>query len=315
MAGPSATDRLSFLRKLEKAEIHVHLEGSIVPETLLEIEPSLTLDEILAHYSYQDFQGFMQAYKWVNLFLTKPEHYALAVRRLGESLHRQGCVYAEVNISIGVLLWRNQPFEPFFDAIAGEAARSPIPLRFIFDAARQFGVEAADAVLRHAIEEQHRGVIAFGLGGDEARGPAAAFRPHFDQARAAGLRVLPHAGETTGPKTIWDSLAGGATRIGHGIRAIEDTALMAHLRDHDIPLEVCISSNVCTGSVASLREPPVRRLYDAGVPIVLNSDDPPMFHTTLLGEYDLAMREFGFTEAEMRLLAGNSLKYSFRNRA
>ncbi len=299
-----------FLRSLAKAELHVHLEGSITPETVLELEPSLTREEVLARYRYDNFPGFLDAYKWVNHFLRTPDDYALITRRLLRALAEQGVHYAEINLSIGVLLWRNQEFEPNFAAIAAAAADGPIPARFIFDAVRQFGLDPAWKVARLAAANRHRGVIGFGIGGDEARGPAHLFHEVFAFAREAGLHILPHAGESGGPESVWSALEGGAARIGHGIRAIEDPSLVKHLRDHRIPLEISISSNLCTGVVASLDQHPVRRLYDAGVPITLNTDDPPMFHTTLLNEYLIAHRHFGFSRDELRQLAQNSLNFA-----
>lgn len=298
-----------FLRSLPKGELHVHLEGSISPRTVVELDPSLTIDQVVARYQYTDFQGFLDTYKWVNHFLRTPDDFALITRRLIDSLAAQGVRYAELNLSVGVMLWRNQEFEPIFCAIEREAAAAPFPVRFIFDATRQFGLEPAWKVAHHAVERRHRNVIGFGIGGDEARGPARIFHETFAYVRENGLHVLPHAGESAGPESVWEALEGGALRIGHGIRSMEDPELVRHLRDHRIPLEVSISSNICTGVVAALKDHPVRRLYDAGVPITLNTDDPPMFHTTLLDEYALARREFGFADDDLRQLARNSLVF------
>lgn len=299
------------LRTLRKAELHLHLEGSVEPRTLLELEPDLTLDEVEERYRYENFHGFLAAFKWVNSFLTGPRQFAQITRRLLDSLAAQGVAYAEINVSAGVLLWRNLPLDEIFPAIAGAASEGPMPVRFIFDAVRQFGLEHVWATARQAVKHRGLGVVGFGVGGDEVNGPVEQFREVFDYARANGLRLAPHAGETAGPGSVWAALECGAERIGHGIRAMEDPVLVKHLRERDIPLEICISSNVRTGAVGSLREHPVRRLFDAGVPIVLNSDDPAMFHTTLVGEYELARREFGFGDEELRLLAENSLRYAF----
>jgi aminodeoxyfutalosine deaminase len=301
-----------LLRALPKAELHVHLEGSVEPETLVELDGSLTVDGVRKRYVYSDFRGFLDTYKWVNGYLRTPADYALITRRLLERLAREGVVHAEINISAGVILWKRQDVDAMFEAVAEEAARHPVSTLFIFDAVRQFGVEAAWAVARHAAKWAGHGVAAFGIGGDELAIPLSAFQEVFDFARSHGLRLVPHAGETGGPEEVREAVNCGAHRIGHGIAAAQDPAVMNLLRERDIPLEVCISSNLCTGVVEALGQHPVRRLWDAGVPIVLNSDDPPMFHTTLLDEYRIAAKHFGFTPNELSRLAEDSLRYSFR---
>ncbi len=296
-------------RKL--AELHVHLDGSVEPETLLEIDPSLTQEEIAARTAYTDFAGFLQSFVWVNKKLWKPEHYAIVARRLFERLASEGVVYAEVILSAGVVLWKQQAFEPIWKALFRESARSPIQVRWIFDAIRQFGVETAKPVFDLAAERASEGVVAIGLGGDEIRGPALPFADLFREARDHGLRLTCHAGEASGPQSVWDALAIGSERIGHGIRSIEDPKLVEHLAAKKIPLEICITSNLRTGAVASAAAHPVRRLYNAGVPVILNTDDPALFGCTLLSEYALAAREFGFTDAEIGQLARNSFRYAF----
>jgi len=305
-------ERVSPLASMKRAELHLHLEGSVAPETLREIDPSLTNEEIKEALHYSDFEGFIRSYVWVNRKLGGPADYALIARRLFEQLAAQGIGYAEVTVSAGVILWKEQDLGAVFDALAHEAARSPIPVRWILDATRQWGAEAAKPVFDFAAEHVGDGVVAIGLGGFEEQGPAAWYADLFREARGRGLRLTCHAGETTGPQAVWDALGIGAERIGHGIRAIEDARLCEELRRRDVPLEVCITSNVRTGAVASLREHPLRRLFDLGVPIVLNTDDPVLFDCTLEGEYGLARKEFGFTEEELAGLAGNSLRYAFR---
>jgi adenosine deaminase/aminodeoxyfutalosine deaminase len=168
-------------------------------------------------------------------------------------------------------------------------------------------------VAKLAAERVDRGVVAFGIGGSETRGPAEWFTDVFAFAREAGLHLTAHAGEGTGAQSIWAALELGAERIGHGIAAAGDAALMRHLRDRDIPLEVCITSNLVTGVVRRIEEHPVRQLFDAGVPIVLNTDDPAMFGCTLVGEYRLAAERFGFSEAELRGIAENGFRYGWRS--
>ncbi len=188
-------------------------------------------------------------------------------------------------------------------------------VRFIFDAVRQFGVEKGWEVARLAALSRERGVVGFGIGGDEARGPALEFREVFAWAREQGLHLAPHGGETTGPQSVWEALECGAERIGHGIGAIEDPVLVRHLTEWRIPLEICITSNLRTGAVASLREHPLRRLYEAGVRVTLNTDDPAMFGTTLEREYELAATDFGFTQRELIEVARNGFEFAFDEEA
>jgi aminodeoxyfutalosine deaminase len=296
---------------MNRAELHVHLEGSVEPETLLELDAALTREEIAAATSYSDFLGFLKSFVWVNKRLRTPADYGRVARRLFERLESEGVTYAEVTLSAGVILWKQQPFAPIYDALMRESARSPITVRWILDAIRQFGAETAQPVFELAAERVGDGVVAVGIGGDEERGPARWFADLYREARDKGLRLTCHAGETTGPASIWEALAIGAERIGHGIHAIEDPALVARLIEKDVPLEVCITSNVRTGAVASLAKHPVKRLWDAGVPIVLSTDDPALFGCTLASEYDLAARAFGFTAEQLAELARNSFRYAF----
>ncbi|MBI3470177.1 MAG: adenosine deaminase [Candidatus Solibacter usitatus] len=301
------------LAALAKAELHLHLEGSVEPETLRELAPELALEEIQARYRYSDFAGFIEGFKWVSGYLRSPEDYALITRRLLERLAGQNVAYAEITLAAGVALWKKQDLGAIYEAVqAAAAAASPsVEVKWIFDAVRHFGPEHAMEVARLAAERVEEGVVAFGIGGDEARGPAEWFAGAFRYARERGLRRVAHAGETVGPESVWAALGIGAERIGHGIRAAEDPALLRHLRERDIPLEVCISSNVATGAVPSLAAHPLRRIYDAGVPVILNSDDPAMFHTTLTREYEIARDVFGFSGTELLELAENGFRYKF----
>ena len=294
------------------AELHVHLEGSVEPETLREIDSTVTLEEISAATSYTDFAGFIQSYIWVNRHLQTPAHYAIAARRLFERLNSENVSYAEVTLSAGMMLWKGQDFAQIYEALQHPALRSPLEVRWILDAVRQFGAESAQPVFDLAAERVYDGVVAVGLGGFEAGAPASDFAGLFQQARDRGLHTVCHAGETTNAQNVWDALSIGAERIGHGIRAIEDPKLMEHLRQKNIPLEICISSNLRTGAVASLDQHPVRKLFDAGVPIILNTDDPALFNCTLSSEYALAQDHFGFSDQELEVIATNAFHFSFR---
>jgi aminodeoxyfutalosine deaminase len=300
-----------FLRDLPKAELHIHLEGSVEPETLYELDPSTSIEEYRALYHYTDFDSFLRAFGAVGKRLRAPEDYGLITRRLLERLEAQNVRYAEIMVAAGVVLWKQQDFAPIFECIHAAARESSVEVRWILDAVRQFGVEPAMQVASLAAERVNQGVVALGIGGSEERGPASWFTDVFAFARNAGLRLHAHAGESMGPESIWDALALGAERIGHGIAAVGDPALMRHLRDREIPLEICITSNLVTGVVKRIEDHPLRRLFDAGVPIVLNSDDPAMFRCSLTGEYRLAAEQFGFTEGELRQLAENAFRYAF----
>lgn len=300
-----------FLVEMPKAELHLHLEGSVEPETLHELDPTIPVEEFRALYRYEDFDAFLKAFGAIGKRLRSPEDYALITHRLLERLAAQNVRYAEIIIAAGVILWKCQEFAPIFDAIRDAAAGSPVEVRWILDAVRQFGVEPAQRVAELAAERRSDGVVALGIGGSEERGPAEWFTDVYAFARSAGLHLVAHAGESMGPESIWAALQLGAERIGHGIAAARDESLMRHLRERDIPLEICITSNLITGVVARLEEHPVRRLYDAGVPVVINTDDPAMFGCTLTGEYQLAARAFGFSEAELRGIAENGFRYRF----
>ncbi|HKD78308.1 MAG TPA: adenosine deaminase [Candidatus Angelobacter sp.] len=325
----------TFIQSLPKAELHLHLEGSIDPATLAELSrryhtplPTennrydatgsgdvLTEDDVRRLYSYKDFDGFLMAFKSVTERLREPEDYELITYRLMQKLRQQNVMHAEVYVSIGVIRWRGQPVEPLFEGMERGRERGQrdfgVSLLWIFDAVRHFGPEAAAEVFDLAARLRDRNVVAIGIGGDEARGPAEKFRDLYKKAADNGLRLTAHAGETTGPASVWGALNIGAERIGHGLAAAQDPELMEVMAEKQVPVEVCVSSNLRTGASPELKEHPVRKFFDQGLMVTLNTDDPAMFQTSLTKEYELAQQEFEFSDEHLRELARNSFEASF----
>jgi adenosine deaminase/aminodeoxyfutalosine deaminase len=316
----------SFIRRLPKAELHLHLEGTILPATLVELSarhdsPHLTLAEAEALYRFTDFTEFIECFKAITRRLKDPEDYELAAWRMMQRLHAQGIVHAEVYISVGVIyMWRNfdpRCFEPIFAALERARERAArefnLSLYWIFDAVRHFTVEEAERVFRKAAElrQYYPSIVGIGLGGDERRASSEPFRALYAQARADGLRLTNHAGETTGPEAIWDALAIGSERIGHALSAIQDENLLQELKARSAPLELNPTSNVRTGVCPCFAAHPLRPYFDRGLLVTLNSDDPALFGSDLANEFLLAHTEQGFTRDELRRLAANSIQASF----
>jgi len=313
----------SFIRRLPKAELHLHLEGTVTPETLVELSrrhdgAALDLDQARALYAYQDFTGFLLAFKAISEHLQTPDDYELIAWRMIERLAAQGVVHAEVYVSVGVVYyWRRCAFEPLFEGMERARLRAErelgITVYWIFDAVRHFGPEEAAKVFRKAAEMRldYPSIIGIGIGGDERRTGAEPFRDLYAEARGAGLRLTAHAGETTGPEAIWGALNIGAERVGHALSAIHDPELMETLAVRQVPLEICVTSNLKTACCLRPEDHPLRRYFDAGLMVTVNSDDPALFHSDLAQEYERAQQYYGFTEEHLRELAANSIEASF----
>jgi aminodeoxyfutalosine deaminase len=311
---------------LPKAELHVHLEGTMEPATVVALSKNHgdALDEssVAARYATRDFVAFIEAYKWVTSYLRAPADYALVARRMCEQMLAQNVIYAEVTLSVGVMLLRKQDVEANYCAIREAAApyqARGLRLQWIFDAVRQFGTAAAHDVAQCAVRLRDAGVVAFGMGGDELSRPAAEFRDVYDYAAAGGLHRLVHAGEIGGPDSVWNAVEIlGAERIGHGIAAAADRKLMVLLAERSIGLEICPTSNLRTGALvrylgrgdASLRDHPLPELFRAGIPVSLSTDDPAMFDTTLAHEFS-TLPQMGLSEKEMVSIAESAFRGAF----
>jgi len=316
----------SFIASLPKVELHLHLEGAVRPQTLRELsqnKPGLRqkVEEWIAmrqaqSYRYPTFRDFLVAFGVISQLLETPQDYALATTRLIEWLNEQNVKYAEIIFAAGVVLWKKQSVEAVFEAVAAAAeeaeARTGVKVKWIFDATRQFGVEHVREVLRWTARYRSRNVVGFGIGGDEAAGPARLFPDVFREARDLGLHCLAHAGEACGPESIRDAVELlGAERIGHGLTAVRDPNVMALLRERRIPLEVCPSSNVSTGLIAKFEDHPLPKLLEAGLVVTLNSDDPAMFGTSLQEEFERATRCFGLSRESLVWLCRDAVRASF----
>jgi aminodeoxyfutalosine deaminase len=310
------------------AELHLHLEGSVQPATVCALTRRhgvvFTEAEVREKYAYQDFTGFLEAFKWVTSFLRDPQDYALILNDLGEYLLTQHVVYAEITLSVGVMILRKQIPEANFAAmlaVANAFEKRGLQLKFIFDAVRQFGANAAMEVVNAAgrSQDKAKSIVAFGIGGDELSVDTKEFRPAYEKAAGIGLHLLMHAGEVGGPDKIREAVEIlGVERIGHGIAAIHDPALMDLLAGRRIPLEVCPAGNICTGALAKQLKQKEARIEDHllpkllrhGIPVVLSTDDPTMFHTTLQGEYENA-RRMRLSETEIESLRQASFDHAF----
>lgn len=309
----------AFIRQLPKAELHLHLEGAVEPATLLELRrhrgETATLAETESLYRYTDFPSFLMAFKEVSAHLRGPDDYELATYRLMQKLKEENVLHAEVYVAVGVCLYRKQDFAAIFEGLERGRARGArdfgVSLLWIFDATRHFGVEQAQKVFELAARYKNRHVVGVGIGGDEQKAPPELFRGTYTYAEDHGLRLTAHAGETGPPESIWGALNLHAERIGHAFTASHDSDLIEELAYRQIPVEICITSNLRTGVCKSPAEHPVKNYFDQGLMVTLNTDDPALFGTSLAREYQFAQETFGFTDEHLRELARNSFEASF----
>ncbi|MET0952127.1 MAG: adenosine deaminase [Aeromicrobium sp.] len=319
---------MSFASGLPKAELHVHHIGSASPRIVSELaarhegDTPVPADPVLLadYFQFTDFAHFIDVYLSVVDLVRTPEDLWTLTYEVARDLTAQNVRYAELTLTPYTSIARGIAAEAYCETVedARRAAEADlgIALRWCFDIPGESGLPAADVTLDTALRLRPDGLVSFGLGGPEIGVPRPQFAPHFQQAIAAGLRSVPHAGESTGPQSIWDSVTLlGAERIGHGIAAAQDPALMAHLAEHQITLEVCPTSNVCTRSVPSLAEHPLPVLVAAGVPVTINSDDPPMFSTTLTQEYEVARELLSLDDAGLAELSRVAVRASFADDA
>lgn len=314
-----------YIRAMPKAELHVHLEGSIRPETVLKLArrhhielPADNLEDLRRWFDFTHFEHFIEVYLTITRCLRTSDDYELITYEFGAEMARQNVLYAEVTFSPCTHESMGMPQEVWFPGMTAGRRRARedfgVEINWVFDIVR---IERnrdwnGDYTLAMAVDGRDQGVVALGLGGYEAPNPPGPFARWFDRAVDRGLRSAPHAGETAGPESVWSAIRDlHADRLGHGVRAVEDPALVQYLAENRLPLEVCPTSNLRLGVYPSLKEHPLRRLHEAGVPVTVNSDDPPLFGTTLTDEVDLLDSAFGFSRAEIDAFMLRAVRCSF----
>jgi adenosine deaminase len=311
----------NIIQTMPKVELHVHLEGAIQPATLLTLAqrnqitlPATTVEELRAWYSFQDFSRFVEVYLTISDCLRTPDDVELIAREFLAAQAAQNIRYSEVTYTAFThYYFRGLGFQEQLAALnrarAWASAELGTDMGIILDIPRVIPAEAGLQIADWAISAMDDGVIALGLGGPEAGFPADKFREAFEKAHAAGLPAVPHAGETDGAASIWSVLNDlHAVRIGHGVRCLEDETLVETLRERQIPLEVCPSSNVCLGVAPGLAQHPLPRLMEAGLYLTINSDDPPLFNTTLTDEYLKVAETFGLNSKTIQQFVLNAAR-------
>lgn len=316
----------TFIHHMPKVELHIHLEGAIEPATLLRLAernqvalPASTVEGLRVWYSFSDFEHFVQVYMTIQRCLRSADDFSLVAYELGADMARQNIRYREATVTPYTHLLQDKGLAAE-DIVAGledgrrRAKRDfGVEMRWILDIHRNLDMPAtAEVTTQLVLDWAGRGVVALGLGGNEATAPAAPFAPYFQRVKAAGLYSAPHAGEIAGPESVWSAVRDlQADRIGHGVRSIEDPHLLAWLHECQIPLEVNPTSNVCLGVYRSFEQHPFIHLLRMGLCVTVNSDDPSLFDTTLTEEYQRLAEVFGLNEEDLRQLTLNAVRSTF----
>ncbi|GAA3730998.1 adenosine deaminase [Salinactinospora qingdaonensis] len=314
----------AFIRELPKVELHVHLEGSMQPDTVLQLSRKhgatdlpATLTELAEWYAFRDFPHFIEVYLASIGLLRDEEDFALLTADVAQRLAAQNVRYAELHVSLFGHLIRDIPAHVVFAGLEHarrEAERDHgVRLRWIPDFAGDYGLDVGERTLGAVLRDGPSSVIGFGIGGMEVE--RAPFAELFGRARAAGLHSLPHAGENGGPERVWAAIEElGAERIGHGIDSMSDPRLLDYLRETQLPLDIAPTSNLRTRAIDAIEHHPLPRMLEAGLMVTLNTDDPPMFGTDLHNEYRIA-HQLGLSAEDLAGLARNAVAASYMDEA
>jgi adenosine deaminase len=321
-----------FVQSLPKAEIHIHLEGAIQPETVLELArrhnkldslPVTSVEGLRRWFVFTDFPHFVKIYVTIQDLIRIPADFELLAYQCGADMAAQNVRYREITVTPYTHTHHQDKGLGIDDILAGlEAGRQRaraefgVEMRWVFDIPRNLSFKngnynpfPGEKTLEFAVAGRDRGVVGFGLGGYEVGTPPEAYAHAFIEAKQDGLLSVPHAGETMGASSVWGAVNQlQADRIGHGVRAIEDPALLAVLHERQIPLEINPTSNICLGVYRRLAEHPFPHLDKMGLVVTVNSDDPPLFNTTLNREYQLLMDEYGYSKADVVRIARSAFE-------
>ena len=317
-----------FIRTMPKVELHVHLEGSVRPATFLKLAnihhialPADTIEGLREWYRFRDFSHFIEIYMAISSCLRTPDDIELITREFLAGQADQNILYSEVTFTpYNQLLNCQLDMHTQLDAVNRARAWGErelgVRMGVIVDIPRERSAESALTVAQFVVDRYGDGIIAQGLGGPEIGNPPSKFRRAFETIQAAGIPCVIHAGETDGPKSIWNAIEiAHPVRIGHGVRCIEDPKLMDYLKDSQLPLEVCPTSNICLGVFRSLQEHSLPRLLAHGLRVTLNSDDPPLFNTTLTDEFLVSSTHFGWDALLVKRLLTDAIEVSLLPRS
>ncbi len=314
----------SFITRMPKVELHVHLEGSVKPETLIKLAskykidlPANNLDELNAWYTFKDFEHFIEVYSTISNCFRHVDDIELITREFLIGQAEQNIRYSEVTFTpYSQYVNSGLGFHKQMDAVGRARIWAQkelgVQMAVIVDIPRQVSTQEGELMADWVIERYGDGMlIAMGLGGPEKGNPPTKFKTAFDKVRKKGIPCILHAGETQGPESVWEAIVvADSQRIGHGVRAIEDSALITHLRDKQTPLEVCPTSNICLKVYPSIAEHSLPLLLKEGLYLTINSDDPPMFNTTLTNEFIQLEKYFGWDADLIEKLTLNALRAS-----
>lgn len=301
----------NWFESIPKVELHLHLEGAIPYDALWQLVQKYggdkqvpDKDALIRRFEYKDFPHFIETWVWKNQFLREYEDFTFIAEAVARDMARQNIRYAEVFYSPPDFFRHGIKTQRLTEAIrTGLDKVDEIEIALVSDLIRDFGPKRGEHTLYEVAEVKHLGVIGIGIGGSEHDFPPEAFEEIYAKARKLGFHTSAHAGEAAGPESIWGAIRSlKVDRIGHGTRAEEDESLLGYLAEHQIPIEMCPISNVKTGVVDSFEKHPVRRYFEHGLNICINTDDPKMFGNSLAEEYRMQVEKHGFTQTEIQKL-------------